>query len=50
MTLKHEDLITTVEVMQTLASDDTHSSLYRAFSKLSSVALVLPDLQWTSYS
>ena len=45
MTLKHvlgRDFTTTVKVMQTLASDDTLSSLYPSFSKLSSVALVLP--------
>ena len=45
MTLKHvlvKDFTTTVEVMQTLASDDTLSSLYPAFSKLSLMALVLP--------
>ena len=45
MTLKHvlvKNFNTTVEVMQTLASDDTLSSLHPAFSKLSSVALILP--------
>ena len=45
MTLKHilvQDFSSTVEVMQTLASDETLSSLYPSFSKLSAVALVLP--------
>ena len=45
ITLKHvlvKDFHTTVEVMQTLASDDTLSSLDPSFSKLSSVALILP--------
>ena len=45
MTLKHvlvKDFNTTVEAMQTLASDDILSSFYPAFSKLSSIALILP--------
>ena len=45
ITLKHvlvKDFHTTVEVMQTLASDDTLSSLYPSFLKLSSVAFILP--------
>ena len=45
MTLKHilvQDFSSTVEDMQTLASDETLSSLYPSFSKLSAVALVLP--------
>ena len=45
MTLKHilvQDFSSTVEVMQTLALDETVSSLYPSFSKLSAMALVLP--------
>ena len=45
ITLKHvlvKEFHTSVEVMQTVASDDTLFSLYPSFSKLSSVALILP--------
>ena len=45
MTLEHtlvQDFSSTMEVMQTLTSDRTLSSLYSLFSKLSAVALVTP--------
>ena len=44
LTLRHvlvQDFSSTTEVMQTLSSDETLSTLYPTFSELSSVALVL---------